>query len=227
MTPDKTNAGTASTRKVLLVDDHPIVREGLAELIERRPDLSVCAQAQNAGEAMQAVATERPDIAIIDISLRGINGIELIKDIKARYPDVLMPVLTMHDETLYAERALRAGARGYVMKEDVTNKVITAIDKVLAGEIYLSETIGARLVTKLVAGKPETSSPIEQLSDRELLVFELTGQGLGSRQIAGKLHVSIKTIESHREHIKHKLKLASTSELIRQAAVWVEMERSS
>jgi DNA-binding NarL/FixJ family response regulator len=226
MTKPRREEGPDCPTRILLVDDHPIVRQGLKELVEQEPDMSVCGQAENVSQALQAVDQSRPHIAIVDISLQDSSGIELIKDLKARDADLPVLVLSMHDETLYAERALRAGARGYVMKEEATERLMTAIRKVLGGDIYLSDKMGARLLSKFVAGGPQAGgSPIERLSDRELQVFELIGQGLGTRQIAQSLHLSVKTIESHREHIKDKLRLASSTELLRHAMQWVQFER--
>ncbi len=227
MSAKQPGRGSTHQTSVLLVDDHPIVRQGLAELIEQEPDLSVCGEAENASEALQMIAALQPDIAIVDISLQGTSGIELIKDVKARYPHLPMLVLSMHDETLYAERVLRAGARGYVMKEEATEKLMAAIHKVLSGQIHLSEKMATRLLSKLIDGTYESSgSPMERLSDRELQVFESIGLGLGTREIAEKLHISVKTIDSHREHIKAKLKLTGSTELVQHAIQWVQFERS-
>lgn len=226
MPPRETPAVPAQPRRVLLVEDHPIVRQGLTELIEQEPDLSVCGVAASVPEALQAIAAEQPDIALVDLSLQDTSGIELIKDIKARQPQLPVLVLSMHDETLYAERALRAGARGYIMKEEATERVMTAIRKVLSGEIYLSERMSARLVSKLVDGPPTTGgAPVERLSDRELQVFEMIGRGIGTRQIAEALHISVKTIETHRERIKTKMRLANNSELVQHAMQWTSFER--
>lgn len=226
MPPRETPAVPGQPRRVLLVEDHPIVRQGLTELIEQEPDLSVCGVAASVPEALQAIAAEQPDIALVDLSLQDTSGIELIKDIKARQPQLPVLVLSMHDETLYAERALRAGARGYIMKEEATERVMTAIRKVLSGEIYLSERMSARLVSKLVDGPPTTGgAPVERLSDRELQVFEMIGRGIGTRQIAEALHISVKTIETHRERIKTKMRLANNSELVQHAMQWTSFER--
>jgi len=227
MTAAPKKADPSRKAKILLVDDHPIVRQGLKELIEQEADLFVCGEAQSGSEALQAIAAAKPDLAMVDISLQGTNGLELIKQIKAGHSDVPVLVLSMHDETLYAERALRAGARGYVMKEEATARLIAGIRRVLSGEIYLSERMSARLLSRFVGGGSQTEgSPIERLSDRELEVFELIGRGIGTRQIAEQLHLSIKTIESHREHIKEKLKLGSSQELMRHAVHWVQFERT-
>lgn len=225
MTKKRNHADLSGKAKIFLVDDHPIVRQGLAELIEQEPDLSVCGEAESAPEALEAIATVKPDIAIVDISLPDASGLELIKEIKAGYADVLVLVLSMHDETLYAERVLRAGAKGYIMKEEATETVMLAIRKVLNGHIYLSERMAGRLLSRFADGTPETDgAPINRLSDRELEVFELIGRGLSTRRIAEKLHLSIKTIESHREHIKEKLKLGSSRELMRYAMQWLQFE---
>ncbi len=208
--------------KILIVDDHPIVRQGLAELVNLENDLAVCGQAEDAHQAMKAIKELRPDMAVIDISLRETSGIELIKDINVQYPNLPVLALSMHDESLYAERALRAGAKGYIMKAEATEKVITAIRKILNGEIYVSDKMAAKMVRKLVGGKAEIStSPVERLSDRELEVFHLIGKGYGTRQISERLYLSIKTIETYRAHIKEKLSLANAAELLRYAIQWV------
>ncbi|MHC4175097.1 MAG: response regulator transcription factor [Planctomycetota bacterium] len=211
--------------KILIVDDHPIVRQGLAELVNQENDLAVCGQAEDAHQARKAIKELRPDMAVVDISLRETSGIELIKDINVQYPDLPVLALSMHDESLYAERALRAGARGYIMKAEATEKVITAIRKILNGEIYVSDKIAAKMLRKLVGGKAEIStSPVQRLSDRELEVFHLIGKGYGTRQISERLHLSIKTIETYRAHIKEKLSLANAAELLRYAIQWVSSQ---
>jgi len=183
--------------KILIVDDHPIVRQGLAELINHEKDLTVCGQAEDAHRAMRDIKALKPDIVIVDILLKGANGLELIKDIKSHYPGVAVLTLSMHDESLYAERALRAGARGYIMKQEATDRVIVAIRKVLTGQIYISQRMAEKMMNKLIgAASDVTNSPIESLSDRELEVFSLIGRGHGTRQIAEDLHLSIKTIET-------------------------------
>lgn len=209
--------------RILLVDDHPIVRQGLAEMIDQEPDLMVCGTAEDVHKALDAVEKYRPDLVIADISLKGSNGIELLKNIKVRFPRTLVLVLSMHDESLYAVRALRAGAAGYIMKQEATEKVLTAIRQVVSGEIYLSEKMEKKMMHQLVGGRiTRTGSPIEDLSDRELEVFGLIGQGHGTRQIAEELHLSIKTIESHRAHIKEKLNLKNATELVQHAIQWRE-----
>jgi DNA-binding NarL/FixJ family response regulator len=209
--------------RILLVDDHPIVRQGLAEMIDQEPDLTVCGTAEDVHKALDALDKLQPDLVIADISLKGSNGIELLKNIKVRHPRTLVLVLSMHDESLYAVRALRAGAAGYIMKQEATEKVLTAIRQVVTGEIYLSERMEKKMMHQLVGGRiARTGSPIEDLSDRELEVFGLIGQGHGTRQIAEELHLSIKTIESHRAHIKDKLNLRNATELVQHAIQWRE-----
>lgn len=213
-----------STKKttVLIVDDHPIVRHGLAQLIDRSPTLQMCGEAASASEALHLCRENEPDVAVIDISLDGGNGLELIKQIKAQGVDTKMLVSSMHDELLYAERALRAGAMGYINKIEGTEKIIEAIHQILEGRIYLSGPMTERVLQRMMRTDTDaTESPIESLSDRELEVFEMIGQGLTTRQIAKKLHLSPKTIETHREHIKTKLNLQNNNELVRQAVQWV------
>ena len=213
-------------RGVVIVDDHPIVRQGLAQLIDQEDDLHVCGQAEDAHEAMRVIKTVEPDLAVVDISLKETSGMELIKDIKVQYPHLPVLTLSMHDEAIYAERALRAGAKGYIMKEEATEKVVTAIRRVLAGEVYISDGMAARMVSKLVAGPTEAGiSPVDRLSDRELEVFRLIGEGYGTREMAEKLHLSIKTIETYRAHIKEKMALQDANELLRSAIKWVGSEQ--
>src|ERR1700733_5827865 len=198
--------------KVLLVDDHPLVREWLATLINQQTDLQVCGEADSAPKALGMIGTVNPDVAIVDISMEGGSGIELIKNIKASHPDVLVIVLSMHDEALYAERALRAGARGYIMKREATKGVLQAIRCVLGGKLYLSEKMAAMLAEKFVDGRPKAEvSVIEKLSDRELEVFQLLGRGYSTRRIAEELHVSFKTVQAFCARIKDKLKLSSAT----------------
>lgn len=211
--------------KILIVDDHPLVREGLADLVNKEKDLVVCGQAEDAYQAMEAIRELKPDMAIVDISLKETSGLELIKDIKVRHPSLPVLTLSMHEESVYAERALRAGAKGYIMKREATKKVVTAIRKVLRGQLYLSEKMMTRLVCKFVDGKPEAgTSPIDRLTDRELEVFSLLGRGNGTRQISEQLHLSVKTIETYRSRIKEKLNLTSASELLQHAFQWVNSE---
>jgi DNA-binding NarL/FixJ family response regulator len=213
-----------SKARIFLVDDHPLVREWLTNLIHQQPDLVVCGEAEAPPEALEAILRLRPDVAIIDISLKTGSGIELIKSIKSLRPSVAIIVLSMHDESLYAERALRAGARGYVMKRETAKKVIVAIRQVLDGKSYLSEKLKASFLEKFLDGKILTTGlpSVEQLSDRELEVFQLLGQGLETRQIAQTLNVSMKTVQAFCARIKEKLKLTNATALLREAIRWHE-----
>ncbi len=212
-------------RKVLIVDDHPILRKGLTLLINQEPDLFVCAEAENAQMALESLDNVVPDMAIVDISLPGIDGIELIKELRLRHKEMPVLVVSMHDEALYAERSLRAGARGYIMKQEALEKVLVAIRKVLEGEIFVSERITTKMLEKFVSveGLSQAASPIDLLSNRELTVFRLIGQGHKTRQIAERLHLSIKTVESYRAHIKEKLKLGDGTDLLKYAIQWVQI----
>jgi len=223
MTQKKQSETESENRtRILIVDDHPIVRQGLAELVNHESDLLVCGQAEDSYEAIKAVRELNPDMAIIDITLKQTSGLELIKDIHSQYPDVPILALSMHDENLYAERSLRAGAMGYIMKQEATESVIVAIRRILSGEIYVSDRMAGKMVRKLVSGQTETSSSqVDSLSDRELEVFSLIGKGYGTRQISERLHLSVKTIETYRAHIKDKLKLEDAAELLRYAIQWV------
>ena len=217
----------AKTR-VLLVDDHPILRRGLAQLINQEADMTVCGEAEDAPKAFEAVSTLQPDVAVFDISLKGGNGIELIKNVKARFPDLPILVLSMHDESLYAERALRAGSLGYIMKEEAIEQVLVAIRRVLLGEIFLSDKMKAKMLQQLANGKAKAFvSPIEHLTDRELEVFRLIGEGRSTRQIAGELHLSVRTVEAYREYIKGKLNLKNATELVQHAFHWVHHEAAA
>jgi DNA-binding NarL/FixJ family response regulator len=209
--------------KVLLVDDHPVVREWLAHLINQQSDLQICGETDCAPKALQMMGTMSPDIAIVDLSMKGGSGLELIKDTKASHPAVLLIVLSMHDEAIYAERALRAGARGYIMKREATKKILQAIRCVLGGQIYLSDRMARMMAERFVAARPGTEgSLIENLSDRELEVFRLLGSGYSARQIADDLHISFKTVYAFCDHIKEKLKLVNAHELFREALRWHE-----
>jgi DNA-binding NarL/FixJ family response regulator len=214
---------TSPTKKhrVLLVDDHPIVRQGLALLIDRENDLSVCGEAEGAHSAFHAVATLRPDIVVLDISLSGPDGLDVLKEIRAKTTHLPVLILSMHDESIYAERAMRAGANGYIMKQEATEKVLIAIRRILQGEVYLSDRLTNSMLRQYVRGiAPAQASPLENLTDRELEVFRLIGGGHGTRQIADQLHVSVKTIESYQAHIKDKLALKNARELLQHAIEW-------
>jgi DNA-binding NarL/FixJ family response regulator len=220
-------AAAPARRKVLLVDDHPITRQGLAQLVGNEPDLVVCGEAQDASGAITAVATLKPALVVVDLSLPGRSGLELIKDLAATHPEVFTLVLSMHDEMLYAERVLRAGARGYLMKQEGGLKVIEAIRRILEGQIYVSERMGARILEAFSgrrAGGAE--SPVGRFSDREFEVFQMIGEGLGTREIAGRLGLSIKTVEVHRAHLKEKLQVRDAPGLVREAVRWVEAQRT-
>jgi len=207
--------------KVFLVDDHPIVREGLKTLIERRDDLVVCGEAEDAKGAMRAIRETSPDLVITDITLKESDGLELTKDIKVYFPELPVIVLSIHEESTYCERALRAGAQGYLMKEVVSENVIEAIRTVIRGELYISETMSKRFLHKMVGGKKtEMQSPVETLSDRELEIFKLIGQGFKASHIAERLHLSVKTVETYRARIKEKLDLADAGELLQFAIKW-------
>ena len=217
-----TNAANQA-KSVFLVDDHPLVREWLTNLINQQPGLRVCGEAESGPQARERILALKPDVAIVDIALKDSSGIELIKDLKQSYPGVAVLVLSMHEESHYAERALRAGARGYIMKRETATKVITAIRQVLEGKLYMSESLAVAMAAQFVTGKPlTTGSLVEQLSDRELEVFELLGDGRGTRQIAETLGVSIKTVQAYCARIKEKLNLASATELVREAVRWGE-----
>jgi DNA-binding NarL/FixJ family response regulator len=211
-----------SKYKVLIVDDHPIVRHGLGELIARQPDLEICGEAADTSEALRQVEAARPDVAVIDISLNGESGIDLIEQIQALYPEVKMLVSSMHDEKTYAGRALRAGALGYINKRESIRKVIDAVRQVLRGEIYLSPQMASQLLHRAAIGKPLDQDPIETLSNRELEVFEMIGQGMNTQQIARKLSLSPRTVETHRKKIKTKLNVQNSAQLSRSAFQWVQ-----
>jgi len=212
--------------KVFVVDDHPIVRQGLAQLINREPDLMVCGEAEDARTAIQAMDPLKPDIVVVDVSLNGPDGIDLLKTIRSQDPRLPVLVLSMHDESLYAERALRAGANGYIMKQEATERVLTAIRQILAGEVYVSDRMAQKMVQQFVKGSGVTRrSVIDELTDRELEVFRLIGQGHGTRQIADELHLSVKTVESYYAHIKEKLSLKNGRELVQRAGQWVGEQR--
>ena len=216
----------AVKKKVLIVDDHPLVRERVAELINQELDLTVCGDAEDSVQAVKAVTSLSPDLAIVDITLKDTYGIELIKQLKDLHPKLPILVLSMHDESLYGERALRAGAKGYLNKQEATKKVVDAIRRILRGEIYVSEKLSSALVQRVAGSKPTSGgSPVDVLTDRELEVFQLLGQGLAVREVAERLFVSAKTVEAHREHIKQKLNFKTSSELLRFAIQYTLQEK--
>ncbi len=224
MTPQQ-EAQEVDIRRIVLVDDHPIVRQGIIMLVEPEDDLDVVGEAESAHEALEVIEETRPDIAVVDLTLKDSSGLELIKDIGVRFPKLPALVLSMRDEGFYAERCLRAGARGYVTKEEGPQKVIEGVRKVLAGQIFISDRMATKVMAKIVRGSGEgDQSPIESLSDRELEVFELIGNGHATREIASRLHISTKTVDSHREHIKEKLQLDSATDLLKHAIQWVQCQ---
>lgn len=209
--------------RVLIIDDHVMVREGVAEIIEHEPDLDVCGTATTANEGLEAVNKLKPDLVIVDITLPGKNGIEFIKDARAMQPNLRILVMSMHDESLYADRVLRAGGRGYIRKQEGGDKLIAAMRRVLHGEIAVSEKITGKLLEKF-SGRTTMDSPLEGLSDRELEVFRLIGEGKTMKEIGDELHLSPKTVEVHRSHIREKLHISSAAELISYAARWSETQ---
>ncbi len=206
---------------VLLVDDHPLVRERLTEILNREPDLKVIAEAEDRSSALAAIRRESPDLVIVDLALKGSDGLELIKDIHAAWPRVNVLVVSMHDESLYAERVIRAGARGYITKQEATRKILMAIRRILDGGVYLNEKASSGILSRLAGGRDAGSSAsVESLADRELQVFELIGYGLNTHQIAQRLHIGSKTVETYRARIREKLDLRDSSELLQLAISW-------
>lgn len=212
-------------RRILIVDDHPMMREGLAQLIDNEPDLVAASQAESAGQALQIIGGSVPDLLLVDISLPDKSGLELIKDVHTLHPDLPILVVSMHDESIYAERVLRAGGRGYIMKQEGGKKLMEAIRQVLSGRIYVSEKISAKILENFSGKRENSDSPVEKLSDREFEVFQLLGQGQGTRQIAQHLHLSVKTVEVHRANMRRKLELGTGGELVRYAIRWNEAEK--
>lgn len=235
MPPKKSAASPGSAppasvvrKRILLVDDHPFMRAGLGALIDRQPDLAVCGEAGNPAEAFEQVRRTKPDLVLSDLTMPGRSGLEFIKDLLAGAPGLAVLIVSMHDESVYAERALRAGARGYIMKEAGGENLLTAIRQVLRGEVFVSPKMSARILEGLSGGRPRgSSSPIEKLTDREFEVFQLIGQGKSTRDIAEQLHLSPKTVDVHRSNIKEKLGLKDATALIRHAVRWVETGEGS
>jgi DNA-binding NarL/FixJ family response regulator len=219
---------TEAAKRIVIVDDHPLFRKGLEQLIHNSDDgFAVCGEAANAAEAMSVIRKIKPDLAIVDLSLPGANGIELVKNIRAEFPKLPVLILSMHDESLYAVRALRAGAQGYVMKQEALENVIGAIREVFAGRPYLSPDMSAKLITNYASGTPGESNLTDRLSDRELEILELIGKGRDIHEIARTLHISSKTVETHRAHIKEKLNLQNARQVARFAVQWVAEESAS
>jgi DNA-binding NarL/FixJ family response regulator len=218
----KAGKPTGKKTQILIVDDHPVTRAGLSHLINHQPDMIICGEAESAAQAMDVLTSSQPDLLLIDLTLPGKSGLELVKDVKAMRPDLLMLVVSMHDESLYADRVLRAGARGYITKHEGGEKLIRAIRQVLSGKIYVSESMSAHILEIFSGGQAALDrSSIEKLSDREFEVFESLGAGLSSQQIAKKLHLSAKTVDAHRANIKAKLGMKTTAEIIAYAARWM------
>ena len=212
---------SSACKRVLLVDDHPMTRAGLAQLINLQPDLKVCCEARDPAEALGEVSKMKPDLIVTDLTMPGRSGTEFIKDMLTVYPDVPILVVSMHDELLYAEHALRAGARGYIMKEAGGEKLLAGIRRVLSGRVYVSDRVSSRLLDEMTARTPRgTKAPIKALSQREFEVFNLIGQGKSTRDIAAELHLSPKTVDVHRGHIKEKLGLKSATALLHHAVHW-------
>lgn len=225
MAQDSKPTPTTGRKRILLVDDHPMARTGIASYINAQPDLRVCCEAGTPKQAFDSLGRGLPDLLITDLSMPGRSGIEFIKDVVAMHPDLPILVVSMHDEAVYGERALRAGARGYITKDARGDDVIAAIRRVIGGQVYASDTLAAKLLDRVTGRKPRGStSPIETLSDREFEVFQMIGQGKTTKEIAADLNLSPKTIDVHRGHIKEKLKLPDAISLVRYALRWVETE---
>lgn len=212
-------------KRILLVDDHAVVRFGIAQLINRQNDLVVCGEEEDARKALDTITRLKPELVIADLSLKDSSGLELIRNIKAQFPTLPILVVSIHDETVYAEIAFRAGALGYLMKQEALEKIITAIRRVLSGSVYVSDALGAKMLQQQVRGNTDVQQPaIKSLSDREVEVFHLIGQWKKTKEIAGELHLSVKTVEYYREQIKRKLNLKDASELTQYATAWVQRE---
>ncbi|HOW27543.1 MAG TPA: response regulator transcription factor [Elusimicrobiota bacterium] len=226
---DGTNNMISSFKsKILIVDDHAVLRQGMRRLIEDEPDLTVCGEAGDGPAALALLSSAKPDAAVVDLGLEGMGGIDLIKNMKMRMPKLLILVVSMYEESVYAERVLRAGARGYVMKKESAEKVVSALRRILSGKVYLSEKMADRMLDRLTEGPDmEAESPVARLSDRELEIFRLIGQGHKTGEIADELSLSVKTIETYREQIKQKLRLEDASELVRYAIEWVRDQGNS
>lgn len=213
--------------RIYLVDDHALIRRGLTTLINGEPDMEVCGQAEDASAALQEINRLQPDLVTVDISLKGNSGLELIKSIRAFNPKIQILVLSMHHESVYALRVLKAGARAYVMKQDVISKVVEAIRRIRSGQLYVSDDVASQMLNRLVGGETgDDTSPVASLSDRELEIVNLIGNGMLTREIAAKLHVSIKTVETHRVHIKEKLDLRNATQLVQFCVRWVEENKA-
>lgn len=222
MQRSRTPQSHETVKRVVLVDDHPIMRHGLAQLIRMENGLDVCGEAGSAREGLDLVSKLKPDLAVIDLTLPDKNGLELVKDIRAMHPATACLVLSMHDESLYGERSLRAGARGYVMKEEAADHLITAIHKIMSGGLYVSETLNARMLEQMTAPTRAKAAGIDSLTDRELEILELIGKGVATKNIAAQLSISARTVEAHRAHVKEKLGITDGAALVRYAVQWME-----
>jgi DNA-binding NarL/FixJ family response regulator len=220
----KRQSKSPARKMIFIVDDHPMMRDGLGQLIGKETDLAVCGEAEDAAEALKQIEELAPDLVIVDITLRSSNGLELIKDLQIRAPKTAVLVISMHDESLYAERVLRAGGRGYVMKQEGGKKLMEAIRQVLSGQTYISAKISARIVDAFSGRRPGNLSPVGALTDREFEVFQLIGAGLSTKEVAAKLYVSAKTVEVHRVNIKQKLNVGTATELVHFATRWAEAQ---
>ena len=219
--------GTKRPARVFLVDDHSVVREGLTSMLEKKGGFTVCGEAADGPTALELIPKAKPDIAIVDIGLQGMNGLELIKNLQKRAPRVAVLAMSMYEESVYAERALRAGARGYIMKHESVSNVVTALQRILSGKIYLSEKSSESILESLGGDKSaQRGSPVDVLSDRELEIFRLLGRGFKNKQIADELSLSVKTVESYHDQIKQKLKFKDSSELLQFAIQWIHSEQS-
>lgn len=208
-------------KRIVIVDDHPIVRQGFVLLINQESDLEVVGEAEGAAEALTVIGKSRPDLALVDLSLKDGDGLEIIKDLSRLHPELLMLAVSLHDENVYAERALRAGARGYIMKSEATESVMVAVRQVLSGGIYLSRKMNEKMLTRITSGRSDQGEdPVSSLSDREFEVFQLIGQGYDTRMIAQSLCLSVKTIETYKSHLKNKLELKNSTELMQRAVEW-------
>lgn len=216
----KTSNGNSRNHRVYLVDDHPLVREGLGNLINQQTDLTVCGEAEDSGGAIAGIQETQPDVVLVDISLKNESGLELVKTLKNQFPDLAVIVISMHDEALYAERALHAGARGYVMKRETTKNVLTAIRRVLEGDVYISDRVVNSMAKRMSSRKTAAAEPVERLSDRELEIFRLLGQGRTPSQIAEDLRLSLKTVQAYCARAKEKFGVTSLTELLRAAIRW-------
>jgi len=215
-------SSSKKTTRILVVDDHPLFRAGLAQFISREPGLEVCGEAEDAKAALRLAGELKPDLVTLDLSLKDTRGTGLLKDLQSRYPTLPVLIVSMHDEALYAERSLRAGAKGYLNKQQADATVVEAIQRILAGGVYVSDTVSNRVMSRMVGGGDPKGEPIDRLSDRELEVFQMIGSGLGTRQVAEQLHLSVKTIETYRANIMQKLGLNGANELVLHAVRWVQ-----